>query len=90
MVRLNALSIALLLVLICSFEALEARKVFKMDKNEVYFHGGNLILSSLPKGSIPPSSPSKGGDADIVDDNPFANPMDGRNLQSVPAPGVGH
>ncbi|PIN12118.1 hypothetical protein CDL12_15259 [Handroanthus impetiginosus] len=90
MVRLNALLFALLLVLICSFEALEARKVLKMDKNEVYLHGGSLILSSLPKGSVPPSSPSKGGDADIVDDNPFASRMDGRNLASVPAPDVGH
>ncbi|PIN12124.1 hypothetical protein CDL12_15264 [Handroanthus impetiginosus] len=90
MVRLNALSIALLLVLICSFEALEARKVLKMDKYEVYLHRGSLILSSLPRGSVPPSSPSKGSDADIVNDNPFASPMDGRNLASAPAPGVGH
>ncbi|PIN12122.1 hypothetical protein CDL12_15262 [Handroanthus impetiginosus] len=90
MFRVNALSIALLLVLICSFEALEARKVLKMDKNKVYFHGGSLILSSLPRGSVPPSSPSKGGDANIVGDIPFASPMDGHNLASVPAPDVGH
>ncbi|KAL5989794.1 hypothetical protein ACLOJK_010688 [Asimina triloba] len=51
-----------------------------------------LFLSALPKGGVPPSSPSNKGHAVVVDEKLFTmhlTKMD-RILTSVPSPGVGH
>ncbi|KAI3457622.1 hypothetical protein Pfo_014285 [Paulownia fortunei] len=91
MVRLSTLSVTLILVLIFTAQALDARKLLSMEKNEAYSLG-----ASFPRGSVPPSSPSNGGNAEIVAEKLFAHQtgrvihMDGRSLESTPSPGVGH
>lgn len=52
----------------------------------------SLILSSLPKGSVPSSGPSKKGHSTIVDEKLFARQLErmDRFLKSVPSPGAGH
>ncbi|CAA2933763.1 Hypothetical predicted protein [Olea europaea subsp. europaea] len=60
------------------------KKVPSMDER--------LYLTSLPKGSVPNSSPSKKGHAVAMDEKLIARhlaAMD-RILRSVPSPGVGH
>ncbi|KAI3411525.1 uncharacterized protein J3R85_017897 [Psidium guajava] len=52
-----------------------------------------LYLSALPKGTIPTSTPSKKGHAEVVDKKLIARhlgSLDRVLMQSVPSPGVGH
>ncbi|KAL7211586.1 hypothetical protein ACSBR2_014443 [Camellia fascicularis] len=52
----------------------------------------SLYQNALPKGTTPPSSPSKRGHADMVDEKLFGRHLAAidRILSSVPSPGVGH
>ncbi|XP_027348625.1 precursor of CEP14 [Abrus precatorius] len=53
----------------------------------------SLFLSALPKGTVPPSSPSKKGHVVEVDEKLTARHLisiDRVLLRSVPSPGVGH
>ncbi|XVE88241.1 hypothetical protein DITRI_Ditri19aG0053900 [Diplodiscus trichospermus] len=52
----------------------------------------SLVLSALPKGTVPGSSPSKKGHAKLDNEKLFARHLAGidRILQSVPSPGAGH
>lgn len=74
----------------------EGRKLLattKLEKNKATLTPSSL-LSSLPKGTVPSSSPSKKGHALVVDEKLIArhlSSLDGRLLlPSVPSPGVGH
>ncbi|CAA2989728.1 Hypothetical predicted protein [Olea europaea subsp. europaea] len=51
-----------------------------------------LYLPSLPKGSVPNSSPSKKGHAVTIDEKLIARHLAAvdRILRSVPSPGAGH
>ncbi|KAH8511690.1 hypothetical protein H0E87_009022 [Populus deltoides] len=52
----------------------------------------SLVLSALPKGTVPSSSPSKKGHATLDNEQLFARHLASidRILRSVPSPGVGH
>ncbi|GJU27683.1 precursor of CEP14 [Tanacetum coccineum] len=52
----------------------------------------SLYLSSLPKGTVPSSTPSKKGHASITDETLITHHLIAidRILRSVPSPGVGH
>ncbi|KAK9085769.1 hypothetical protein Sjap_026180 [Stephania japonica] len=52
----------------------------------------SLVLSALPKGTSPPSAPSKKGHSVVIDEKLFAMHFASidRILRSVPSPGVGH
>ncbi|KAE8656386.1 hypothetical protein F3Y22_tig00117002pilonHSYRG00098 [Hibiscus syriacus] len=52
----------------------------------------SLVLSALPKGTVPASDPSKKGHATLDNENLFAHHLarTDRILQSVPSPGAGH
>ncbi|KAK7359188.1 hypothetical protein VNO77_01138 [Canavalia gladiata] len=88
----------LFLVLFASlFSCLQARKLFlgaeKQRKTVNPSSRDSLFLSALPKGTVPPSSPSKKGHAIEVDEKLIARhliAMDRVLLRSVPSPGVGH
>ncbi|KAK1378548.1 Precursor of CEP14 [Heracleum sosnowskyi] len=52
----------------------------------------SLYLSSLPKGTVPSSAPSKQHHSFVVDEKLIARHLAAldRMLRSVPSPGVGH
>ncbi|KAF8413711.1 hypothetical protein HHK36_001703 [Tetracentron sinense] len=78
---------------ICFVPTLEARKLLSMEtKKKALSLEDSLFLSALPKGTIPPSSPSKKGHAMIINEKLFALPLASidRILRSVPSPGIGH
>ncbi|XP_050222109.1 precursor of CEP14 [Mercurialis annua] len=52
----------------------------------------SLVLSALPKGRVPSSSPSKKGHATLENQELFQRHLSSidRILRSVPSPGVGH
>ncbi|KAL8103517.1 hypothetical protein AgCh_027923 [Apium graveolens] len=56
------------------------------------FTQDSLYLSSLPKGTVPDSSPSKQHHSLVVDEKLIARHLAAldRILRSVPSPGVGH
>ncbi|KAF8391204.1 hypothetical protein HHK36_023506 [Tetracentron sinense] len=71
----------------------DARKLLSMEKNKKFPSlEDSLVLSALPKGTIPPSSPSKKGHAMLVNEKLFTLHLArvDRILRSVPSPGVGH
>ncbi|KAK4271744.1 hypothetical protein QN277_020388 [Acacia crassicarpa] len=79
---------------LCSFS--DARKLHvgaqRSHPNVTPSSTDSLYLSSLPKGTVPPSTPSKKGHAVVVDEKLIARhliAMD-RLLSSVPSPGAGH
>lgn len=97
----SVVPLTITLVLILSVSGLEARKLLKMEMNK---KGGSvssmekissLMLSSLPKGSTPPSSPSDKGHAVIHINGRLFHihlpTIQDRMLgESVPSPGIGH
>ncbi|KAL0306592.1 UNVERIFIED_CONTAM: hypothetical protein Sradi_6076500 [Sesamum radiatum] len=93
MARLSSLSVALTLVFVILGPVLEARELPSVVKNGASSLEASLVLSSLPRAIVPPSSPSNGGDAKATSEKLFARRgfrVEGRNLGSVPSPGVGH
>ncbi|XP_054804313.1 precursor of CEP14-like [Prosopis cineraria] len=80
---------------LCSFS--EARKLQvgaqRSFRNDVPSTSrDSLFLSSLPKGTVPSSTPSKKGHAMVVDEKLIARHLIAidRLLSSVPSPGAGH
>ncbi|KAG5041010.1 hypothetical protein JHK82_013116 [Glycine max] len=87
----------LLMLLLSSFCSLfEARKLVlekQQKKENPSSRRDSLFLSALPKGTVPPSSPSKKGHSMEVDEKLIARHLiaiDRVLLRSVPSPGVGH
>nr|KYP36329.1 hypothetical protein KK1_042550 [Cajanus cajan] len=96
MARPITLLLPFMLIFASFFSSLEARNlVLEKHQNKVSpsSRRDNLFLSALPKGTVPPSSPSKKGHAMEVDEKLIARhliTMDRVLLRSVPSPGVGH
>ncbi|CAL0301301.1 unnamed protein product [Lupinus luteus] len=91
--------LVLFLVLFASLcSCLESRKLdlghAKKHTNNVKSSSSNsLYFSSLPKGSVPSSTPSKKGHATEVDEKLIARHLITTQtilLRSVPSPGAGH
>ncbi|KAG4999952.1 hypothetical protein AAZX31_08G116000 [Glycine max] len=84
----------LFMLLFASFcSCLEARKLVLDKKLNPSSRRDSLFLSALPKGTVPPSSPSKKGHSMEVDEKLIARHLitiDPVLLRSVPSPGVGH
>ncbi|KDO77911.1 hypothetical protein CISIN_1g047704mg [Citrus sinensis] len=80
------------------FNFSEARKLLNTEKidsssKKVSSLFANLVLSALPKGRVPASSPSRKTHGATLDhEKLFARHLAGidRILQSVPSPGIGH
>ncbi|KAL2343269.1 hypothetical protein Fmac_004554 [Flemingia macrophylla] len=97
MARSTTLVLLFMLIIFASFcSSLEARKLV-LEKHEKKVNTSsrrdNLFLSALPKGTVPPSSPSRKGHAMEVDEKLIARHLitiDRVLLRSVPSPGVGH
>ena len=92
---------ALLLILFVVFSSflpsLDARKLLDMEedshnKKSIPALEASLVLTALPKGTVPASAPSKKGHAMVVDEKLIARHLAvvDRILRSVPSPGVGH
>lgn len=92
---------ALLLIFFVVFSSLspclDARRLLTMEedrrgKKSIPALQASLVLSSLPKGTVPASAPSKKGHDTVVDEKLIARHLSAidRILRSVPSPGVGH
>jgi hypothetical protein len=98
MARISTASLLFFLVVFSAFAAcLEGRKLLDIakesKKRSVASLGDSLILSALPKGKVPSSTPSKKGHGMVVDEKLVARHLisiSDRSLRSVPSPGVGH
>lgn len=96
MARISAASLLFFLVVFAAFAAcLEGRKLLdakESKKRSVASLGDSLILSALPKGKVPSSTPTKKGHGMVVDEKLVARHLVSidRSLRSVPSPGVGH
>ncbi|PON95838.1 B-cell lymphoma 6 protein [Trema orientale] len=100
MARLSSLAFVFLVLFFSLVSSSEGRKFlvtnkelfFKNEVERVLYSKASLFLSALPKGTVPSSSPSKKGHAEVDNEKLVERhlmTMD-RNLQSVPSPGVGH
>ncbi|KAH7848094.1 hypothetical protein Vadar_033747 [Vaccinium darrowii] len=92
MALLRTFSLAFIVLLICyKTPSLEARKLSSKEEG-VRSMEDSLILSALPKGTTPPSSPSDKGHAMAINERLSASPIAhaDRFLKSVPSPGIGH
>ncbi|BAT73599.1 hypothetical protein LR48_Vigan01g043200 [Vigna angularis] len=96
MARPTTVVLLLMILLASLWSCLEARKlVVENQQNKVNpsSRRDSLFLSALPKGTVPPSSPSKKGHATEVDEKLISRHLitiDRVLLRSVPSPGVGH
>nr|GEY63308.1 precursor of CEP14-like [Tanacetum cinerariifolium] len=83
----TSLVLFMLLVAFASFT--DARKLKAEATSQADM---SLYLSSLPKGTVPSSTPSKKGHASITDETLITRHLIAidRILRSVPSPGVGH
>lgn len=95
MARLATLSLILMVVFASFASSSQARKLLvSKDEEEKRVPSlvDSLFLSALPKGKVPPSSPTKKGHAVVVDQKLIARHLItiDRILQSVPSPGMGH
>ncbi|KAF8391205.1 hypothetical protein HHK36_023507 [Tetracentron sinense] len=87
MARLTIVLLIFLVVSPCFLPSLDARKLLSMEKKKKFPSlEDSLVLSALPKGTIPPSSPSKKGHAMLVNEKLFTLHLAGtdRILRSVP------
>lgn len=95
MARLGSLVIIFMVLFASSVvPSLEARKLLDKEKINDKFPSlfKSLVLSALPKGTVPSSSPSKRTHATLDDEKLFTRHLASidRILRSVPSPGVGH
>ncbi|KAJ7968764.1 B-cell lymphoma 6 protein [Quillaja saponaria] len=99
MARLSTLLLIFLVVFISLQSCLEGRKLVgvKQNKTKVVPSSSrssreSLFFGSLPKGTVPSSTPSKKGHATIIDEKLIARHLISidRILRSVPSPGAGH
>ncbi|KAL9455876.1 hypothetical protein AB3S75_005162 [Citrus x aurantiifolia] len=96
--RFGAFAIIFIVVFASSVPSLEARKLLNTEKidsssKKVSSLFANLVLSALPKGRVPASSPSRKTHGATLDhEKLFTRHLVGidRILQSVPSPGIGH
>ncbi|KAK7400185.1 hypothetical protein VNO78_11385 [Psophocarpus tetragonolobus] len=95
--RQSTLLLLFMLLIFASFwSSLEARKLVleKQQKKKLQVNPSSrrdsLFLNALPKGRVPPSSPSRKGHAMDVDEKLIARHLHQILLRSVPSPGVGH
>lgn len=74
--------LVLILIFICfATQFSEARKLLVDERKELaYSLRDSLLLSALPKGFVPSSSPRNQAGATMI----------GNEQQSVPSPGIGH
>ncbi|GLU13839.1 hypothetical protein SLE2022_304490 [Rubroshorea leprosula] len=87
----------ILLVFVVSFVTpMEGRKVLiskkEMSEMQVPHLYWSLVLSALPKGTVPYPAPSKNGHATLDNEKLFVRHLASidRILWSVPSPGAGH
>lgn len=99
MARLSTLALMALLVVFASFVSdSQGRKLLVVEENKKLPSSPSssmeesLFLNVLPKGTVPSSTPSKKGHAEVVDEKLVARHLIAidRILQSFPSPGVGH
>ncbi|GAB4849373.1 hypothetical protein Ancab_004173 [Ancistrocladus abbreviatus] len=93
--RFSSLFIIALLLAPLFCAPTNGRKALKEGRETSCKEGGFSILNALPKGTIPPSTPSPGTDhtKEFIYRKLFVlhqSSNNGRFLQSVPSPGVGH
>ncbi|XP_045805032.1 precursor of CEP14-like [Trifolium pratense] len=101
--HISTTQLVLLLILFSSLcSSLEARKLHLGSSKHKKIHPpptprDSLFLSSLPKGKIPYSAPSKRGNSIEVDEKLVARHLISTDesevrilLRSVPSPGAGH
>nr|XP_004485930.1 precursor of CEP14-like [Cicer arietinum] len=94
--RFGTMQLVLLLILFASLcSILEGRKLHLKHSNKKIDPSSkdSVFLSSLPKGKIPYSAPSKRGNSVEVDEKLIARHLISTQrllLRSVPSPGVGH
>ncbi|XP_027339634.1 precursor of CEP14-like [Abrus precatorius] len=97
MARLGSLTVLFLILFASLCSCLEGRKLHvgadKHSKKVDPSSRNSLFLSSLPKGTVPSSTPSRKGHSTEVDEKLIARHLISteRHLtQSVPSPGAGH
>ncbi|EOY27935.1 hypothetical protein QQP08_020518 [Theobroma cacao] len=94
MARFSYLVLIFLVISASFVPQMESRKLLNRgDSNKnVPSLFASLVLSALPKGTVPASAPSKKGHATLDNEKLFARHLAGidRILQSVPSPGAGH
>ncbi|XVF25610.1 hypothetical protein REPUB_Repub13aG0226800 [Reevesia pubescens] len=94
MARFSSLVLIFLVISASFVPKMESRKLLntvESNKNAPSLFA-SLVLSALPKGTVPASAPSKKGHATLDNEKLFARHLAGidRILQSVPSPGAGH
>ncbi|KAK7302980.1 hypothetical protein RJT34_13878 [Clitoria ternatea] len=97
MARLASLLVLFLLLFASMSTCLQGRKLHvgaeKQSNKTEPSSRNSLFMSSLPKGTVPSSSPSKKGHAAEVDEKLIARHLISTErvlLRSVPSPGAGH
>ncbi|CAI9087219.1 OLC1v1021238C1 [Oldenlandia corymbosa var. corymbosa] len=91
----------LLTIFLSSISSSSSRKLLEEDHHEKLknsatpqqpYLDANQFLTSLPKGSVPASTPSKKGHSFTTDEKLVARHLaeQERILRSVPSPGIGH
>ncbi|KAE8659654.1 hypothetical protein F3Y22_tig00116962pilonHSYRG00826 [Hibiscus syriacus] len=94
MARFSSLLIILSVISASFVPQMESRNLLNTgDSNKnVPSLFASLVLSALPKGTVPPSAPSKKGHATLDNEKLFARHLADidRILRSVPSPGAGH
>ncbi|WOL02069.1 hypothetical protein Cni_G10788 [Canna indica] len=80
----------LFILFISSAPSLHARKLLGEEKNKAgpALEAAGLVFNMLPRGSVPPSAPGKGGNG--VGTAAVHGYSTERMLGSVPSPGIGH
>ncbi|KAK8580582.1 hypothetical protein V6N13_143660 [Hibiscus sabdariffa] len=95
MARFNYMVIILLVIYASLVPQMESRKLLntgESNKNVASNLFASLVLSALPKGTLPGSAPNKKADATLDNEKQLASHLAriDRILQSVPSPGAGH
>ncbi|XVF40284.1 hypothetical protein PTKIN_Ptkin01aG0099900 [Pterospermum kingtungense] len=94
MARFSSLVLIFLVISASFVPQMESRKLLNTGESQKNVPSlfASLVLSALPKGTVPGSAPSKKGHASLDNEKLFARHLSGidRILQSVPSPGAGH
>ncbi|CAA7402386.1 unnamed protein product [Spirodela intermedia] len=91
--KLSSMIISVILVfLLFSANSTQARKLLGSPRGDFSSLEGAKVFSALLRASVPPSSPSHGGNVVVVGGRLLADRTSSvdRMLGSVPSPGVGH
>ncbi|CAL5388176.1 unnamed protein product [Camellia sinensis] len=86
------LSVVLIVMLIFGAPSLETRKLLGVEKKVPLQLADTLVLTALPKGIVPPSSPSGKGHAMVIHQRLFSPSLAQayRVLESKPSPEADH